>query len=234
MTNIQITNELAIEMANHGVLFGHNKSKTHPKMKPYVGATKNEIEILKPEATLYSLHKAAEFLKEIVAKKGMVLIVGTNPSAKEAVLKLANKFEFPKVVNRWLGGTMTNFNIMKERLKYYQSLKLRKEKGELSKYTKKEQMGFSKELGKLSVKFDGLVKMERLPDAIFVVDIKTHAIAVREAIKANIPVIAIIDTNDNPQKISYPIIANDHSKTSVNWIVDKILEIIHTNKNEGQ
>ena len=228
MSNVEISNELILEMANQGVLSGHNKSRTHPKMKRYIGAMRNEIEIFKPEATLNTLNKAAAFLKEIMAKKGLVLIIGTEPAAHESVIKLSNQFNFPRVITRWLGGTLTNFTIMKERLSYYQNLKLKKERGELSKYTKKEQSIFGKELNKLSEKFEGLLKLERLPDAIFVINGVSHQTAIREAKKVNIPVIAIIDSNNNPDGISYPIVANDHARASINWVVDRILGIIQT------
>lgn len=229
MSSAQISNDLILEMANQGVLTGHKKSKTHPKMKQYIGATRNEIEILKPEVAIGTLEKAIEILKEIINKKGLIIFVGTEPAAHESILKLAGVLGQPHVITRWLGGTLTNFPIIKERLNYYQNLKLRKERGELAKYTKKEQSLFGKELNKLSIKFEGLVKLERLPDAIFIINGKSHETAVREAKRTNIPIIAMIDTNDNPEGINFPIIANDHAKASIVWIVDRILEKIEIN-----
>lgn len=227
--NLSVVNEeLALEMAKCGVLHSHKKSKTHPKMKPFIGAVRNEIEILKPEVSVGTLKKTAEFIKTIVAKKGMVLIVGTQPAAHNAVRKFADTFTFPYVTTRWLGGAVTNFNVMKQRLTYYQNLKAKKEKGELAKYTKKEQSLFGKELNKMTIKFDGLVRMDKLPDAIMVIDPQKHETAVREAWKANIPIIAVLDTNDNPENITYPVVGNDHSKSSIDWLMDKITEIVHT------
>ncbi len=227
-----VSEKLALEMAKNGVLHSHKKSKTHPKMKPFIGAIRNEIEILKPEIVLATVTRAADFIKSIIVKKGLILIVGTQPSAHAAVRKLSDTFNFPYVTTRWLGGTITNFSVMKQRLAHYQNLKTKKEKGELSKYTKKEQSIFGKELNKMKIKFDGLVRLDRVPDAVLVIDPKQHDTAVKEGIKAKIPVLAVLDTNDNPEKINFPIMANDHSKSSVDWLVEKILEIVHTEQVE--
>ena len=232
MLQTEITRETILELAEAGVLYGHKKSKTHPKMRPFIGAQRNEIELLKPELIVKKLQKALEFLKRTREEGGDILLVGTHAAAHEAVDKLAQTFGFPYVNTRWLGGTLTNWNSLKSRVKHYLDLKEKKEKGELSKYTKKEQVDFAKELEKLRQKFDGLKGMIKLPKVLLVIDPKVHETAVREAKRVHIPVIALMDTNDDPTNIEIPIIGNDHSKASINWVAEKIIEALQTAKIE--
>ncbi|MEK7162290.1 MAG: 30S ribosomal protein S2, partial [Patescibacteria group bacterium] len=133
-----INNDLMLEMATAGIFYGHKKTKTHPRMKPYIGGRRNEVELLDPEMVLKSLEKASQFLKEKLGPGGLIIFVGTKPAAKESVKSLAEELKMPYVVFRWLGGTLTNFKVISQRSNYYQDLKSKKEKGELSKYTKKE------------------------------------------------------------------------------------------------
>ncbi len=212
------------EMIQAGVIFGHKKSKTHPRMRQYIGGIKNEIELIDPEATFKGLTTASEFLKEITKKGGIVLVVGTIPAAKASVEFFANSFSFPFVTNRWLGGTLTNYSAIRSRFKYFEDQKIKKEKGELSKYTKKEQQEFDKEIGKMTQSFSGLASLTRIPEAVLVIDPKAHETAVREANKLSIPLVAIIDTDDDPNPIQYPIFANDHNRQSIEWVLGKIAE----------
>lgn len=221
-----INNDLVLEMAKAGVFYGHKKTKTHPRMKPYIGGQRNEIEILDPEIVLKSLEKAGQFLKEKLSPGGLILFVGTKPAAKESIKTLAEEFKMPFVIFRWLGGTLTNFKVISQRSNYYQDLKSKKEKGELSKYTKKEQLDFSKEIDKMSRSFEGLANLNRLPDAVFIVDPEESKTAVAEVRKLNIPMVVIMDTNDDPALMEYPIFANDHTKASIEWIFAKIKEAI--------
>lgn len=222
MADVQLQESDVLEMARIGVIYGHKKSKTHPRMKPFIAGNRQEIELLDPEAVMAGLAKAGEFLGEKVKAGGLVLCVGTTAPAKSAVEAFAKKFNFPYVVNRWLGGTLTNSKVITDRLKFYENLKVREARGELQKYTKKEQRQFNELIGKLSRNFDGLANYSRLPDALFVVDAKTNLTAVREARKMHIPVVAVIDTDDDPQQIDYPVFANDHSKGSIEWVIEKI------------
>lgn len=215
-------NDTVLEMVKAGVLFGHKKTKTHPRMKPYIGGRRNEIEFLDPEITEKSLNIAAEFLKQTVKASGLILFVGTRPAAKASIQSFAEALKAPYVTFRWLGGILTNFKVLNQRSTYYQDLKVKHEKGELSKYTKKEQLDFSKEVSKLSRIFDGLQALTRLPDALFVVDIEEHKTAVREAQRMHIPVVALIDTNDDPAGVEYPIFANDHTKASIEWVIEAV------------
>lgn len=224
MLQTEIDQNTILRLAEAGVLYGHKKSKTHPKMRPFIGAQRNEIELLKPELIMKKLWKAIEFLKRAREEGGDILLVGTHAAAHEAVDKLAETFGFPYVKTRWLGGTLTNWNSLKSRVKYYLELGEKKEKGELAKYTKKEQVDFAKELEKLRQKFDGLKGMTKLPKALFVIDPHLHQTAVREAKRMGIPIVALMDTNDDPTDIEIPIIGNDHAKASITWVVARIIE----------
>jgi len=224
MDTTDLNEELIKEMAGAGVLYGHKRTKTHPKMKPFIALTRNDIEMIDPEATISSLEKAIVVLNEKIKSGGLILIVGTIPPAKEAVLKFAEEFNFPFVINRWLGGTLTNFKVISNRGIQYQDLKSQKEKNELAKYTKKEQHRLSEKINKLSRNFEGLIKLGKVPDVLFVVDPEVHDTAVREAKRLKIPIVAILDSNDNPSQIDYPIFGNDHAKLSIDWIFARILE----------
>jgi small subunit ribosomal protein S2 len=230
MENLELKNDIVLEMAQAGVLFGHKKSKTHPRMKKFIGANRNEIEILEPEATLNGISEAGKFLAGILRASGTVLVIGTTSASVGAVEEFAKTFKQPFVNSRWLGGTLTNFKVISERMKYYLDLKGQQERGELGKYTKKEQQEFGVQIGKMSKVFDGIINMSRLPHAILVVDTVEHETAVREAKRLKIPVVAILDTNDNPDNADCMICANDHSRESVDWVMAKLSENI---KNEN-
>lgn len=220
----ELTNEIVSELVTAGVVVGHKRSKTHPKMKAYVAMTRNDIDYIDPEKTLESIDEAVKFMNDRLGPDDFVLCAASTVPAHEAILAFTKKFNFPYVITRWLGGTLTNFKVISERMRYYVELKAKKEKGELEKYTKKEQMKFSEEISKLSVSFDGLLRMTKLPAVLFVVDPAANDTAVKEAIKLNIPVVAILDTNDDPRVVTKPIFANDHSRQSVAWVMRKIEE----------
>lgn len=220
--NTVLNEDLIKEMSNLGVFYGHKHTKTNPRMRPFIGAAKNEIEFIEPEATLKSLDEAIAFMKEKVENGGLPLLVGTMPAAKDAVSDLAKEFNWPYVINRWLGGTLTNFKVINQRLAYYQELKANKESGELGKYTKKEQHLFTEKIDKLARFFDGLANLNKLPDFLFIVDTELHHTAVREARRLKIPIVAILDTDDDPALVDYPIFANDHAKSSIDWVINRI------------
>lgn len=224
MDNTAVTEDILIAMASAGVSYGHKKSKTHPQMMKYIADIRNEITFLNPQNTLESLENACEFLKSVAKEEKIILFVGTTVPAQESIKTWAESRKAPYVVTRWLGGLLTNFEVLHKRLLYYENLKDRQTRGELSKYTKKEQGSFKKELEKLSFVFDGLKNLNRIPDVLFAVDPKKHATAVREAQKLKIPIVAVLDTDDDPSHITYPIFANDHSKMSIEWVVTKCRE----------
>lgn len=230
MTIKPITEEIVRDMVQSGVIFGHKKLKTHPKMKRFVSGTKNELELLNPASSWESLGTALAFLEEVAAKGGTILFTGTTAPAKKKVESFAKEFSYPYVVTRWLGGTLTNFSAIRGRALHYENLKEKKEKGAFEKYTKKEQHDFSEEIGRLSRFFEGLSLLKKVPEAIFVVDAKAHETAIREAKKLGIPVVAVIDTNDDPSKIDYPILASDHGVKSVEWVMQKVGEALNRGK----
>lgn len=223
-----INTELTQDLAKRGVLHGHLRAKTHPKMKPYIAGNRGEIEFLDPEATVASVARAGAFLKDAVHAGGIVLVVGTGIPARGTVERFATTFSFPYVIVRWLGGTLTNYKIISTRMRYYVDLKAKQQKNELSKYTKKEQLGFGKEIGKLSKFFGGLLRLDRMPAALVVVGVSEHMTAIREAKRMNIPVVGILDTNDDPSLVTYPVFANDRSVQSIEWVFGELEKIIKT------
>lgn len=218
----QVDNETITEMAEAGVLYSHKKSKADPRMKPFIVANRYQLDVLDAGAVLDSIEKTAELMKDILSNDGTILFVGTTPASRDHVEYLADKLGQPYVVNRWLGGTLTNLDMIKKRIKHYIELKEKRAEGELEKYTKKEQVEFDKEIDQLTKKFEGIKSLKKLPDAVFVINTEKHPIAIREAETKDVPVIGVIDTNDNPDEVDYPIIANDHSKSSLKWVINKL------------
>lgn len=211
------------EMIEAGVCYGHRKTRTHPRMRPYIFSTRNNIELINLEATLVFLDKTKDFLKEKISQGASVLMVATQPAAQKIIEDFAQKYNFPYMTERWLGGILTNFKVINQRMAYYLDLKKKKEQGELDKYTKKEQLKINEELAKMGKAFSGLVSLNKLPDILFVVDAIEHQTAVREAHRLNIPIVAIMSTDCDLKAADYPIVANDHSRTSIEWIM-KYLE----------
>ncbi len=210
------------DMVNVGVLFGRKKSKTQPKMNKYIFTYSKGIAIFDAPQTLDLLNKAVDFLKSVLEKKLPILIVGTQPVAKDLVRAFADKYKFAYVTERWLGGTLTNFPVISKRIEYFKKTKIDKSIGKLAKYTKKEQLIVDRMLEKMAINFTGLEILNQLPAALIVIDSKTHDTAVREAKKMNIPIVAIINNDNNPDGIKYPIPANDNMRSSLIWILNKI------------
>lgn len=219
----QEKNQSLRDMIANRVYFGHRSSKTNPRMKPYIAGTKNGLEIIDLEKTYDQLEKAKKFISDLSQRGKMIMVVGTNPMVKDLVQAIAEKGKCWFVVNKWIGGFITNFKTIYIRLKYFRDLKEKEAKGELQKYTKKERIGFQKEILDLSEMFKGLDKCDRLPDALIVVNAKLHETAVKEAIKAHIPLIGILDTDSDPRMIDYPIVASDHTRSSVEYILNQLI-----------
>ncbi|HCU48068.1 TPA: 30S ribosomal protein S2 [Patescibacteria group bacterium] len=223
----KVANELNIQdMFESGLHFGHSKTRSNPKMKPYISFNKNSVDIIDVEKTAEKLADALDFLKDAVDRKDTILFVGTRLQVKNLVKELAEELKMPYVVDRWLGGTLTNFEIISERVSDYSELKKKKESGEFKKYTKKERLKIDKGLQKMGRKFEGLVALKKLPDCIFVADIHHDYLAVKEANKKKISVVAICDTNTDPTKVTYPIPANDDAILSIKYIFGKIREVL--------
>ena len=214
------------EMAKTGLHFGHRTSKCHPKMKPYLAGVKNTIHIIDLEKTAQKLTEALNFVQEIILQNKILLLVGTKIQVKGLVKEIATDLGLPYVNERWLGGTFTNFEVIKKRIVYFKDLEKKRAEGGFEKYTKKERSDIDQKLKDLEIKLGGIKNMERLPDAIFVLDIKKDETAIREAKKKGIPVIGIAHTNTDPTLADYPIPANDDAISSVKYILDKVKEVI--------
>lgn len=228
-------NDLMTSMLKAGVHFGHQKSKWHPKMAPYIFGVRNNIHIIDLEKTIAKLEEALVFVKDVVGKEGIVLFVGTKKQAAKIVEDVAKKTEMPYVSNRWIGGTFTNFKEISKRVNHLLDLEKKQDSGELKKYTKKEQLGFTKEIEKLNKLFGGIKKMKKLPNAIFVIDAKEEKSAVKEAKESKVPVIALCDTNYNPSEIDYPIPANDDAVSSIAIMAETVADAIKEGqKNKGK
>jgi len=220
------------EMTKAGVYFGHRVSKCHPKMKPYIVGVKgsDHINIIDLEKTKEFLIKALEYIKELSGEGKVLLLVGTKIPTRKLVEEVAKECGLFYVVQRWIGGTITNFKIIRERIDYFKELERKKSQGELEKYTKKERLEIDRELTRLEQKFGGIKDLTKLPDTIFVLDMKQDALAIREARRKGILVIAIADTNVDPSLADYPIPANDDAISSVKYILEKVKEVILENK----
>jgi len=220
------------EMAKAGLHFGRKTSKTNPKMKPYLYGVRNTIHIIDLEKTKEKLVQALLFIKNLIFENKILLVVGTKIQVKDLVKNFATDCNLPYINERWLGGTFTNFGIIKKRIDYFKDLEKKKAEGQLEKYTKKERAKIGKILKDLGIKFGGIKNLERLPDAIFVLDMKKDVLAVKEARTKGIKVIGISNTNIDPTLTDYPIPANDNAISSVKYILDKVKEVIKSQKSK--
>ena len=214
------------EMTKAGLHFGHKTSKCHPKMKPYLAGVRNTIHIIDIEKTAEKLKEVLELIREIISQNKTLLLVGTKIHVKELVKQIALECGLPYVNERWLGGTITNFAVVKKRIDYFKDLEKKRAEGGFEKYTKKERAKIDQELKELEVKFGGLRTLQGLPDAIFVLDMKKDETAIREAKRKGIKTIAIAHTNNDPTLVDYFIPANDDSISSVGYILGKVKEVI--------
>jgi len=214
------------EMAEAGLHFGHRTSRVHPKMKPYIFGNRNTVHLIDLEKTAEKFKQALEFIKEIIFENKTLLLIGTKVQIKDIAKDFAIECGLPYITERWLGGTFTNYKTLKQRIEYFKELEEKKKKGELEKYTKKEKAKINKELSDLETKFGGIKNMQGLPDAIFVLDMKKDALAVKEANMKGVKIIAIADTNVDPSLADYPIPANDDAISSVKYILEKVKDVI--------
>ena len=195
-------------------------------MAPYIFGMRNTISILDLVKTKEKLHAALQYLRDTAAKGGIVLLVGTKPSSRKLILGIAEKTKMPYFVERWIGGTLTNFKVISKRVEYMETLERERAGGELEKYTKREQLKKGEEINRLKKFFDGLRLLKRLPDALFVVDVIQDTTAIREAKRVHIPVVALVDTNSDPRNIDFPIPANDDALPALRYMLGRIEEAI--------
>ena len=210
------------EMLEAGVIYGRKKSILHPTAKKYISGVHGDVVLFDLTKTQELLDKAAEFLKDLKSKKGLVLIVGTRPGVAETIKDFADKHGFAFVTNRWLGGTLTNFKEMNGRLQYFLKLRDDFSVGKYTKYPKKERTKLKQELDKLTIKWSGLELLKKLPEAVIIIDIDKHTTALNEARQLKIPVVAIANSNTKFDDLDYPIPANSNAPASVKWIINYI------------
>ncbi|MFA5773405.1 MAG: 30S ribosomal protein S2 [Candidatus Paceibacterota bacterium] len=212
------------EMFRSGVHYGYSKSRRHPSTSQYIFATKNGVDIINIEKTQELLGRALEVVSKLAANGKTILFVGTKPEARQQIIETALALNMPYVGERWVGGALTNFPEIKKRIIKLLDLREQKEKGELDKYTKKERLLINKEMEDMTRNFQGLTGITKTPDAVFVVDPKKEHIAVTEAKKMNLTVIALLNTDCNLKQVEYPIVANDASISSITFFLSKIKE----------
>jgi small subunit ribosomal protein S2 len=210
-------------------------------MRPYIFGVRNTISVIDLTQTREKLEQAANFIKETVARGGMLLLVGTKPGAKKLIKETAEKTNMPYLTERWIGGSLTNFKVVAKRVEYMESLEKERDGGGFEKYTKRERLKKEEQIEKLRRKFDGLRPMKKLPDTIFIVDINQDHTAVSEGKKIKIPTIALVDTNSNGNLVDWPIPANDDALPSLRLMIGRIeraivdgLEERQKNKTEEQ
>lgn len=214
------------EMMKAGVHLGHAKSKRNPAMSPFVFGVRNNVEIIDLEKTKAKLYEACEFLKKAVSSGKMVLLTGTRPASRKALEDASAETGMPAVTLRWVGGTLTNFKVIFGQIELLERLEKEKAGGEFAKYTKKEKIRLEKKLMRLHHVFDGMRSLKKLPDILFVVDISHDDLPVREARRMQIPIVALTDTNTDPNFVTYPIPSNDDALPAVRYMVGKIKEAI--------
>ncbi|MBN1301807.1 MAG: 30S ribosomal protein S2 [Melioribacteraceae bacterium] len=214
------------QLIETGAHFGHLTRRWNPKMKPYIFMEKNGIHIIDLKKTQEAIEVAANKLRDITSEGKSILFVGTKKQAKYAISEAAKKSESNWVSERWLGGMLTNFSTIRKSIKRLQNIDKMESDGTFDKITKKERLQLSRERDKLRKILDGVESLNKLPGALFIVDIKKEAIAVKEAIRLNIPIFAIVDTNCDPDPIDYIIPANDDAARAVELIVNHMADVV--------
>lgn len=214
------------QLLEAGVHFGHQSNKWNPKMKKYIFTTRNDIHIINLEDTSVCCDNAYFFIRDMVASGKNILFVGTKKQAQEAIEQEATRCGMFYIVNRWLGGTLTNFKTIRTRIARLNKLSQMEEMGEFDLLPKKEVAKLKAEKDKLEKNLGGIKDMPELPGAIFVVDPKKEHIAIKEARLLNIPIVGIVDTNCNPEDVDYPIPANDDAIRSVKLIVSAMADAV--------
>ena len=216
------------EMLECGVHFGHQTRFWNPKMAPFIFGHRNKIHIINLEKTIALYQEALKFVRQMTANKGVIMFVGTKRQAREIVKEEAQRCGAPYVDHRWLGGMLTNYKTVKASIKRLKDMEAMAEDGTLDKLVKKEALNYQREIVKLERSLGGIKEMNGLPDALFVIDVGYHKGAVAEAKKLGIPIIAVVDTNHNPESVDYVIPGNDDSSRAIclyaRGVADAVLE----------
>jgi small subunit ribosomal protein S2 len=221
-------------MLKAGVHFGHQKSRKNPKMDEYVFGTRNGVSIIDLQQTVAKVEEATKFIEKLAQEGKEILFVGTKKQVKKLIESAARRCDSSFVIDRWLGGTFTNFSVISARTRFLRDGEAKMKKGEYDKYTKFEQMKIAEELERLERRMGGIKNMMTLPAAIFVTGVIEDDLAIKEAIKRNIPIIALTDTNVNPANIDYPIPANEDAVSSLRLMIAYITKAILTGKEKAK
>jgi small subunit ribosomal protein S2 len=203
------------QMLEAGVHFGHQTRYWNPKMSEFIFGQRNKIHIINLERTLEKYNEAMKYVRQLSANRGTILFVGTKRQAREIIAEEAQRAGMPCVDHRWLGGMLTNFKTVKQSIKRLKDLEAMAADGTFDRMTKREALSMKRELGKLQQSMGGIKDMTALPDAMFVVDVGFHKIAITEAKKLGIPIVAVVDTNHNPEGIAYVVPGNDDSSRAI-------------------
>jgi small subunit ribosomal protein S2 len=209
-----------------GVHFGHRTNKWDPRMKPYIFTERNGIHIIDLQQTSKMLSQAYNVIRDIVANGGTVLFVGTKRQAQETVAEEATRCGMPYVTERWMGGMLTNWSTMHARIEELERLEKMRDTGELDRLTKKEGLLIGREITRLTTRLSGTRSMKRRPDLLFIIDVGREEAAVHEANLLNVPIVAMVDTNCNPQNIDYVIPANDDAIRAIKLLVAKVADAV--------
>lgn len=229
-----VTDPALQEMIDAGVFYGRSRTRTNPRMRQYVAVERNNFEIIDLEKTKELLEKAVTFVKEKIRHHTLAFVIGTQAAGEEGVLALAKEFNLPAVIRRWLGGTLTNFKVISHQLEYYKKLKSDWENEAFrNKYTKKEQIGIEREIRRMEELFGPLVPMTERPSLLIVIDPELHTHAMREARQLGIPVIALANTDANPDEIDYPVVGNTKAKSSIDWFLGRMAGAIRAGRLEA-
>jgi len=212
------------ELFRAGVHFGYARTRRHPRMREFIAGIKSNVEIFQLEKVWELFGRALTFIEDIGKQGKIILWVGTKPAANVVIRKIAEELGHPYVDIRWLGGTLTNFDIIRKRINYWQDLISKSKSGELEKYTKQERLKIQREIERLTRAFEGLVRLDRMPDALFVVDTNEEASALREATQKNIPVVALLNSDCDPAAVAYPIPGNDNASESIRFVLERAKE----------
>ena len=212
------------QLLEAGVHFGHQTRRWNPKMRPYIYGERNGIHIIDLRQTVTQIDDAAKYVKDRVAEGGTVLFVGTKKQAQQAIATKAQEAGMPYVNYRWLGGMLTNFSTIQKRIFYMRELRNMEASGEINELPKKERLKLRRELAKLEQNLGGVADMQRVPDAVFIVDVNAEATAVSEAVRLNIPIIGLVDSNCDPDDIEFVIAGNDDAIRAAELITGAIAD----------
>jgi len=209
-----------------GVHFGHRTRRWNPKMKPYIFTERNGVHIVDLQQTITAIDEAYALIRDTVAAGSTVLLVGTKRQAQETIAQEAQRCGMPYVNLRWLGGTLTNWRTIRQRIDCLLNLEARRDRGDFERLTKKEALGLQRQIEKLNDRLGGIREMRNLPDLLYIVDVQREATAVKEANKLDIPIIAMVDTNCDPDPIDYVIPANDDAIRAIKLITSKMADAV--------